>query len=171
MKCLLLHGKGGSPNGTVAKLEAQLRPLAPQFEFERPALLHGDPDVLAEVSVADLAKRVEPNVWMVGISLGGLIAAALQEQGRDDVRVIAVSSPTWADGVRLQQRKPNRLALFSSFDDVIAGRTAEWPRLAEAHDLTWLSHDTDPHLPRLVQIIAARLRGDDLAEAIQSAKE
>jgi predicted alpha/beta-fold hydrolase len=79
--------------------------------FQRPRLLHANPDVLAEQSLADFAARNIPrDAALVGISLGGLVAAKLQESGRDDLHVICISSPTWADGVRLERRMPNRIA-------------------------------------------------------------
>jgi hypothetical protein len=48
---------------------------------------------------------------------------------------------------------PHRLAFYSSQDDVIAGRTSQWPDLAEACNITWLSHDTDSHKEELAQLI------------------
>jgi alpha-beta hydrolase superfamily lysophospholipase len=91
---------------------------------------------------------------VIGISLGGLVAAKLQESGRADLTVVCVSSPTWADAVHLEQRPKRRLSLYSSNDEVIAPRTAEWPKLAEAHDLPWLTHDTDRHKQELARRIA-----------------
>jgi pimeloyl-ACP methyl ester carboxylesterase len=100
---------------------------------------------------------IEPGALLVGISLGGLVAAKLQETGREDLHVICISSPTSADGVELQRRLPHRLALYSSRDEVIAGRTSRWPVLAEAHDLPWLSHDTDTHKEALARLIVPYL--------------
>ncbi|GAC1648819.1 MAG: hypothetical protein NVS9B15_07770 [Acidobacteriaceae bacterium] len=90
---------------------------------------------------------------MIGVSLGGLVAAKLQEDGRQDLRVICISSPTWADGVRLERKMQRRFAIYGSNDEVIAGRTAEWPALAEAHEVDWLTHDTDAHKVRLARFI------------------
>lgn len=169
---LLLHGKGGSPEGSAKQLEEELRPYYPArtfgAPFQRPRLLHANPDVLAEQSLADLAARNIPrDAALVGISLGGLVAAKLQESGREDLHVICVSSPTWADGVRLERRMPNRIALYSSHDEVIGGRTAEWPQVAQAFDLPWLSHDTDAHKRELARLVFAYLDGDNLPVAIQ----
>lgn len=166
----LLHGKGGSPEGSVKQLEEELRRYYPwsQFSgaFHRPKLLHSNPDVLTEESLADLAARNLPtNAAVIGISLGGLVAAKLQESGREDLHVICISSPTWADGVRLERMMPNRLALYSSEDEVIAGRTEQWPSLAEAHDLAWLTHDTDTHKEKLARLVAAYLDGRSVEEA------
>lgn len=169
----LFHGKGGSPAGSVSQLEELLRPKWPtghasEVSFHRPRLLHSDPNVSAEDSLADLCKREIPkDSAIIGVSLGGLVAAKLQEQGREDLHVICISSPTWADGVRLEKRIPNRIALYSSGDEVIAGRTADWPKLAQAFDFTWLTHSTDEHKVALAQLAFAYLDGDSLPHVIQ----
>jgi len=151
----LLHGKGGSPNGSVLQLENELRPRLRGAEFERILMPHSDPNVLAEVSVEFLRQReLARGATVIGVSLGGLVAAKLQEDGRDDLRVICVSSPTWADGVKLARKMANRIAIYGTYDDVIAGRTEEWPQLAEAHEVDWLTHDTDAHKVRLGELIA-----------------
>ncbi len=157
----LFHGKGGRPTGSVMQLEELLRPEFPQVRFHRPALLHGDPTVPAEDSLRALAELAIPEgATVIGISLGGLLAARLQETARRDLRVIAISSPTWADGVSLAEKMPRRLALYSSRDTVIEGRTADWPQLAEARDLPWLTHNTDAHKQPLAEIIAGYLHGE-----------
>jgi hypothetical protein len=157
LSAYLLHGKGGRPTGTVLQLEECLKPLLPHLVFHRPALLHSDPNVLAERSFADLqTKDITPNSIVVGISLGGLLAAKLQEFGREDLTVICISSPTWADDVKLERRM-QRVAFYSSSDAVIAGRTVQWRELADAYDIPWLSHNTDAHKVSLALLIAAWL--------------
>jgi pimeloyl-ACP methyl ester carboxylesterase len=169
----LFHGKGGSPEGSVRQLEDELRPQFPASTFganlfHRPRLLHSDHAVVAEASLADLRVREIPkDSAIIGVSLGGLVAAKFQEEGREDLHVICISSPTWADGVRLERRLPNRVAFYSSNDEVIAERTADWPRLAQAFDLPWLTHDTDAHKFALAQLAFAYLDGDSLPHAIQ----
>ena len=159
----LFHGKGGRPTGSVLQLEELLRRRFQQSQFIRPALLHGDPEVTAQQSLAALREMEIPRgAAIVGISLGGLVAAKLQEMGREDLHVICVSSPTWADEVRLTQRVARRVALYSSTDNVIEGRTASWPQLAQAYDLPWLTHDTDVHKLPLSHIIASYLDNDDV---------
>jgi len=161
LSAYLLHGKGGRPTGSVLQLDECLRPLLPDVAFHRPTLLHSNPNVLAEHSLADLqTKDITPNSIVVGISLGGLVAARLQELGRDDLTVICISSPTWADDVKLERRMSRRAAFYSSSDVVITGRTARWPELADAYDVPWLSHDTDAHKVSLSLLIAAWIRGD-----------
>lgn len=168
----LLHGKGGSPEGSVRQLEEELRRYYPARTFgelfQRPRLPHSKPEVLADESLANLATRNIPrDSALVGISLGGLVAAKLQEASREDLHVVCISSPTWADGVRLERRMPNRVTFYSSNDEVIAGRTEQWPQLAQAFDLLWLTHDTDAHKHALARLIFAYLDGDNLPMAVQ----
>ncbi len=159
----LFHGKGGSPNGSVSLLERELAPRFPDAAFCRPKLLHSDPAVLAEHSLARLPELSLPqSAIVIGISLGGLVAARFQEAFREDLSVICVSSPTWADGVRVQRRMPRRIAIYSSKDEVIAGRTTDWPSLADAYDIPTLTHDTDQHLELLTRLISAYLNKEDL---------
>src|ERR1700729_3194386 len=96
----LLHGKGGSPGGSVLQLEALLRQSFPEPRYGRLSLPHGREKggQAAERSVDFLRELlIEPGALLIGISLGGLVAAKLQETGRDDLHVICISSPTWAD--------------------------------------------------------------------------
>jgi pimeloyl-ACP methyl ester carboxylesterase len=145
-------------------LETLLRSAFTQIRYERPSLPHGreNGEQAAEHSEAFLRElHIEPEALLIGISLGRLVAAKLQETGREDLHVICTSSPTWADGVELQQRSPHRLALYSSGDEVIAGRTSRWPDLAEAHDLPWLTHDTDAHKIALARLIVQYMSDSD----------
>jgi len=150
----LLHGKGGSPLGTVKKIESILNQHWPGLDFVRPRLPHSDPSVQAEESVDFLrSQEIPQNALIMGISLGGLVAAKLQEAGRPDLQVIAISSPTWADGVQLEKNADRRLAFYSSSDSVIAGRADDWPKLTSfSRDLVWLSHSTDEHLKYIARL-------------------
>jgi pimeloyl-ACP methyl ester carboxylesterase len=169
----LLHGKGGSPMGTVNKIDSILSQHWPGLDFLRPKLPHSDPSALAEESVEFLhTQEIPQNALLLGISLGGLVAAKLQEAGRTDLQVIAISSPTWADGVRLEANADRRLVFYSSKDAVIAGRVDDWPKLAAfSRDMDWLSHDTDQHLKYIARLFNWYLDGTlpDLIDAIRSA--
>ncbi len=125
----------------------------------RPALPHREVLRSAEESVAYLGSRSIPfQSLLIGIGLGGVVAAKLQEDGRTDLTVVCISSPTRADGVHLRDPMANRIALYSSADPVIAGRTVNWTRLASAaYDLPWLTHDTDKHVDRLAPALACFL--------------
>ena len=157
----LLHGKGGSPNGTVAKLQECLQRDWPELKYIRPALPHGDPAVPAEVSVEFLRNlSLETGSLVIGVSLGGLVAAKLQDDSRPDLHVICISSPTWADEVKLLRRAEHRVAFYSVADEVVSDRIEDWPGLADAYELRWLDHDTDKHLGPLTRLIGCYLRGD-----------
>lgn len=166
MDIFLIHGKAGSPDGTSFHLEQLLQPVFPEAHFHRPLLPHSDPNIPAEDSLDALrALDIPDTAWLIGVSLGGLLAARLQETTRPDLHVLALSSPTWADNVHLAARPPHRVALYSSGDTVLGGgtsdnRTLDWPRLAEAHDLPWLSHDTKAHKHQLEPLLVAWLRGE-----------
>ncbi len=155
----LLHGMSGSPTGSVLQLETELRRCAPDQIYVRPLMPHSDPTVAPSISVLDLRELAVPQgALIIGISLGGLVAAKLQETERADLHVICINSPTWAGDVGLKQRMNHRVLLYFSSDEVIAGRTEKWPQLAEAYDLPWLTgHNTDPHKKALASILNAYL--------------
>jgi len=172
MDVYLIHAKAGSPDGSSLHLEELLRPALPDAVFHRPLLPHADPSVAAEASLdalRDLA--LPPEARVIGISLGGLLAARLQESGRPDLHVVAISSPTWADNVYLAQKPKHRVAIYSSTDEVLGGsdpenpsanRTVDWPRLADAYDLRWLTHDTKAHKNRIAPLLLAWLQDKDI---------
>lgn len=130
---------------------------------------HTDDDVPPSVSVWFLAKIKPPQgALAVGISLGGLVAAVLQEVARPDLHTICVCSPTWAGDIEVQKRMDNRVSLYSSLDTVIVGRTEDWPQLAESYDLPWLAgHDPDPYVRRLALIISGYLAGHGVASGLE----
>jgi pimeloyl-ACP methyl ester carboxylesterase len=154
----LLHGLGGSPSGSVLQLEAELHGCAPEQIYVRPLMPYANPNVPPSESVEYLRKvGIPDDALIVGISLGGLVAAKLQESERSDLHVICISSPTHAGDIELHQHMDRRIALYCSADPVIAGRTELWPRLALAYDLPWLTHDTDQHKRALAKILCEYL--------------
>jgi hypothetical protein len=157
------HGKGGSPDGTVSLLERAFADLFPGAKFFRPELPHHDPELPAERSLPFVEQlNIPADSLIIGVSLGGIVAACVQETSRPDLTVVCISSPTWADVVKLEKKSPRRLSLYSSRDDVIADRTADWPQLAESYDLPWLTHQTDAHIPRLRAVIGAYVYDEDV---------
>jgi predicted esterase YcpF (UPF0227 family) len=155
----LLHGRGGSPNGSVMQLETELRGCEPEQNYFRPLMPHTDPVVTPLPSVLHLRGLDVPNgSLIIGVSLGGLVAAKLQEMERPDLQVICISSPSYAEDTELNRRMEHRVALYSSADEVISGRTERWPELAEAYDLPWLDHDTDKHKKALAHILCGYLK-------------
>ena len=174
---LLLHGKGGSPEGSVKDIEALLRdhyPQKPASSFQRPGLLHADGEILAEQSLAELQTRDIPkNAVVIGVSLGGLLAAKLQEQSRQDLRVICLNSPTWADAVQLERRMPERIAFYSSDD---AGNRWTHRALAQIGDrlrstVAQRMTTASAHALELTPLIIAYLEGRSIARAIEQVEE
>ena len=124
----LLHGRGGSPNGSVMQLETELRVCEPEQNYFRPSMPHSDESVTPLPSMLHLRGLGVPNgALIIGISLGGLVAAKLQETERPDLHVICISSPTHAEDTELTMKMERRVALYSSGDEVISGRTERWP--------------------------------------------
>jgi hypothetical protein len=154
----LLHGTGGSPNGSVKQLENELVHCGANQNYVRPLMPHANLDVLPSESVQYLHNLGMPEgSLLIGISLGGLVAAKLQELERPDLHVFCINSPTWAGDTELHVRMKHRVSLYCSEDEVIAGRTEDWPLLAEAYDLPWLTHDTDKHKAALAKIVCEHL--------------
>ena len=113
----LLHGRGGSPNGSVSQLEAELRILEPNQSYIRPLMPHSEPAVTPLASVVHLRGFDVPSgALIIGVSLGGLVAAKLQELERPDLHVISISSPTHAEDTELTIKMGCRVALYSSAD-------------------------------------------------------
>jgi hypothetical protein len=163
----LLHGRGGSPNGSVSQLEAELRILEPNQSYIRPLMPHSEPAVTPLASVVHLRGFDVPSgALIIGVSLGGLVAAKLQELERPDLHVISISSPTHAEDTELTIKMGCRVALYSSADEVISGRTERWPELAEAYDLPWLDHDTDKHKTLLGRILCAYVQGLGVSQEV-----
>ena len=154
-KIYLLHGLGGSPKGTVSLLQDALKYEYPKSEFVRPLMPHNNYNIKKpDQSVKFLEELDIPrNSLLIGISLGGLVVAKLQERSRPDLHVICISSPTSFKTINLKKKMSNRVVFYSSKDEVITDRVSDWPALAESHDLSWLDHDTDPHIPKLVKLI------------------
>jgi hypothetical protein len=150
----LIHGKGDSPNGPVKKLQAVLEQHWPGLNFIRPDTPFDDPKRPADVALKELLQMPMPqSSLLVGVGLGGLVAARLQELGRQDLQVIAISSPTWADEVTLESWAERRLAFYSSQDPIIGSRIENWPQLASfSQDLDWLDQETAQHLKYIARL-------------------
>jgi hypothetical protein len=168
----LIHGKGDSTNAPVNKLQAVLKQHWPGLNFIRPDLPFHDPRSPADVAVKELLRiEIPEGSLLVGLGLGGLVAARLQELGRQDLQVIAIGSPTWADEVTLESGAERRLAFYSSQDPVIWSRITNWPRLASfSQDLDWLDQETDQHLKYIARLFDWYVEGT-LPERIHNIRE
>jgi pimeloyl-ACP methyl ester carboxylesterase len=169
----LLHGRGGSPEGTVSKLADTLRRGYPDVRFHLPPLPHSDPDVTAQYSLGYLANQflpfIRPDALVVGVSMGGLIAAKLQEAHPGLFDVFAIVSPTFMDTVILEKKMDRRVALYSSDDVHTQGRVGQWPSLTDiALDVKWLQHDIDLARYTVCYLITCYMRGLDMIYATEN---
>ena len=150
----LIHGKDESTDGPAKKLQALLEQHWPGLDFTRRDIPFYDLKRPADVAVKELLQIPMPqSSLLVGLGLGGLVAARLQELGRQDLQVLAISSPTWADEVSLESWAERRLAFYSSQDPIIGSRIANWPQLASfSQDLDWLNQETGKHLKYIARL-------------------
>lgn len=125
---------------------------------------------VSKLNKADLAETwlVPEGALVVGVGLGGLAAAMVQETKRPDLDVVCVSSPTSHGVIRLERRMAHRVALYSSQDPTILGRVENWPELAEAHNTPYLVHGAHLHPYMLRKLIFAHRDGRDLGAEMAS---
>jgi predicted esterase YcpF (UPF0227 family) len=165
----LFHGRVGSPNGTVKKLQETLEPSLSGVQFTRPLLPHNNPDANPEESLKYIKSlNIPKNSLLIGVSLGGLVAAKLQEKYRPDLHVICISSPTVYKDFKLESKANNRISFYSSNDDIISERVSNWPELGESYDLTWLTHNTDLYLPEIHKLVLGYINKSDLKTLVKN---
>ena len=104
----LIHERGGSPNGGVLKLKHALVPLIPGgARFLRYNYPHSDPSRPIEESVAALRCLAPPiNALLIGIGVGGQVAAAFQAE-RHDLSVIGMTPRLSSDSFQVIARLIN----------------------------------------------------------------
>ena len=121
--------------------------------------------LLSNLSNSELAESwlVPEGALVVGVGLGGLAAALVQETERPDLDVVCVSSPTSHGAIKLEHRMQHRVALYSSQDRAVADRVENWPDLAEAHDMLHLMHGAHLHPYMLRKLILAHRAGRELS--------
>lgn len=166
-----LHGKGGSSNGTIRILRDGILPcLTNPPEI---ALLDF-PSATADeyfAAVLAVAAKFPAGSMLVGVSLGGLVAAKLLQDHRPDMTVVALASPTFADRVFLTKRMTTNLyALYSHLDPVVGERTNWGDYAAEHADVEWMSdHNLDPVKNRIAQVLSGLLENRDFRAAVNNA--
>ena len=164
-----LHGQGGSSNGTIRLLRDALLPHLtdpPQITLLDFPSSTADEYYAAVVAVAD---KFPKGSMLVGVSLGGLVAAKLIQDQRPDLNVVALASPTYADGIALTNRiTPNLYALYSHLDPVVGERT-NWGDYTAAHaDVDWMSdHNLDAGKNRIGLLLADFIEHGDFAGSVR----
>ena len=168
----LIREKGESTDRPVKKLQAVLEQHWPGLTFVHPDIPFDDSTRHAGVAVKQVLRTPIPKgSLLVGLGLGGLVAARMQELGRQDLQVIAISSPTWADEVTLESWAERRLAFYSSQDPIVGSRIANWPQIARfSQDLDWLDQESDKHLKYIARVFDWYVEGT-LPERIHSIRE
>lgn len=186
MRCFrrtyFLHGYAGSRDGSILKLFNSLVTILgpdrfgeihfPDLPFsKRHASFDDTPAQRSRFLEAALALPWElEGALMVGLSMGGLLAALLaQRQGEG--KVAAFSAPDHLDSnLTLNPSLPiDLLAVFSSKDDpVIHGRTGLWGSLTPyAFDIDGVNHDHDAQIGIYVLLLTSFVLGRGL-DQIQS---
>jgi hypothetical protein len=150
--------------GRCVEAAHKIRRAMEQWQCQVMMLPQDDELFLGNLNRAVLAEPwlVPEGALVVGVGLGGLAAAMIQETTRPDLDVVSVSSPTSYRVIKLERRMQRRVALYSSQDPVIAGRVENWPDLAEAHDTPYLMHGSHLHPYMLRKLILAHRAGRDL---------
>jgi pimeloyl-ACP methyl ester carboxylesterase len=151
-----LHGKGGSSNGTIRLLRDAMLPC---LTDPPPITLLDFPSGSAQeyyAAVLAVADQFPTGSMLVGVSLGGLVAAKLLQDHRPDMTVVTLASPTHADGLSLTKRiTPNLYALYSHNDPVVGDRT-NWADFTDDNaDMDWMAdHRIDPHKSSVAFVLA-----------------
>jgi pimeloyl-ACP methyl ester carboxylesterase len=164
-----MHGKGGSSNGTIKLLRDAMLPCLtdpPQITLLDFPSGTADEYYAAVLVIAD---KIPRSSMLVGVSLGGLVAAKLQQDHRSDLTVVTLASPTYADGISLTKRvTPNLYALYSHADPVVGDRT-NWGDYTSDHaDVDWMDdHNLDPQKHRIALLLSDFIEHGDFKVAVK----
>jgi hypothetical protein len=168
----LFHGRGASPLGMVYTLSLILRRKVKEATFIRPSMTHAKLETSpldAYAGLAPYVSLIRPRSLIVGVELGGLLAAKLQQDNPDlELGVVAISSPTHAEGLGLKPiQSPEVTALYSSMDPVM--KDVDWaPYAGTLVDVPWLrDHDANRHKFSLSDILKAVIEGQDVNQAAE----
>lgn len=165
-----VHERGGAPDGTVKRLQDLIERSYRRVTYNRPLLPHTNPGVRAEASLEwmdNFTPFLPPGVLLVGIGLGGLLAAKLQEMHPElNLSVFAIAAPTSADFVQLEKKTDQRVALYST----AAGTDgANWPEFTDqAFDVPWLVHDIGPAKYSVAYLLACYMRGWNIDKQVRT---
>ena len=167
----LFHDREGTPNGIVSDMESVLQKQIPGVQYLRPFLPHESSAATAAQSYHWLERSFLPfltqNSLIIGVGLGGLLAARLQESfPLKNMSVFAINSPLFEDeiGVTSYQK---RISLYSSLYKPIEGRCALWPQMATAYDVLWLQHGMDLAKYACCALIVAYMKQEDVLSTVR----
>jgi pimeloyl-ACP methyl ester carboxylesterase len=163
-----LHGMGGSSNGTIKLLRDAMLPC---LTDPPPITLLDFPSGSAQeyyAAVLAVADQFPHGSMLVGVSLGGLVAAKLLQDQRPDLTVVTLASPTHANGLSLTTRiTPNLYALYSHNDSVLGDRT-NWGDFTLDHaDVEWMAdHSIDPQKSSVAFVLADFIEHGSFRESV-----
>jgi pimeloyl-ACP methyl ester carboxylesterase len=163
-----MQDKGGSSNGTIKLLRDAMLPCL----TDPPQIILLDfPSATAEEYYAEVvasADKFPRGSMLVGVSLGGLVAAKLLQDHRPDLTVVTLASPTHADGLSLAKRiTPNLYAMYSHNDPVVGDRT-NWADFTINHaDVDWMAdHGIDPQKSSVAFVLSDFIEHGDFRESV-----
>jgi hypothetical protein len=157
----IFHDRGQDPED-LQQFALLLERSLPQTSYDLPILPHFNTGVKTEDSFRLIAQRnhFHSGTIIIGIGLGGLLAAKLQEI--QDLTVIAIAAPTQWDGVKLRTKNRNRLAVYSSHDENIMPFTNWLDYTDDAFECSPLMfHDISDNRYKLALVVKQYLQGGD----------
>jgi pimeloyl-ACP methyl ester carboxylesterase len=165
----LIHERGGAPDGIVQRLQELLERNYKKISYNRPLLPHSNPHIRAERSLEwmdNFTPFLPRGILLVGIGLGGLLAAKIQEMHPElDLSVFAVCAPTELDFVKLEKKVDKRAALYSS----VMRECRNWPEFSsQAFDVPWLAFNPNPVKHSVAYLLACYLRGWNIEKQVRT---
>ena len=164
-----MHGMGGSSNGTIRLLRDAMLPCL----SDPPAITLLDfPSGTAREyysAVLAVADQFPTGSMLVGVSLGGLVAARLLQDHRPDLTVVTLASPTHAEGLALTKRITPNLYALSSHNDPVLGDRTNWGDFTLDHaDVDWMAdHSIDPQKSSVALVLADFIEHENFMETIE----
>src|ERR1700739_409940 len=165
-------------NGLTEKLESIVTQTATKAGceeplFKRPQLPYGfNDDGSAADSYNWLRRYLLPdmiqfqNVLVVGIGLGGLLAAKLQEEFATNINVMTFNAPL-VEGISLNgSLVRNRVSIYSSLYSPLC---SQWMRVApQTYDVPWLQHGTNLPKLALAHLIASYMKAENIGIEVEA---
>ena len=161
-----LHGKGGSSEGSVKSLKDALAINS----CTSITLLDFPSTTAQDYYTAAVLFDFPKDSLLVGVSLGGLIAAKLLQDIRPDLTVVTLASPTYSDDLFLKKQiTPNLYALYSHNDPVVGDRT-DWENFTTNYaDIPWMAdHNIDSQRYSIASVLSDFIENGDFKEAVNS---
>jgi predicted esterase YcpF (UPF0227 family) len=175
----LWHGENGhpwEPSSSVKQIEDVLSRGYPEVRFTRPLLAHDlhykfDESYSLQWLEDRYIQFIAPGSLIVGISLGGLLAAKIQELHPElNLSIFALVAPTSSGNVKLEKPVDHRVSLYSTVaDEVIKGHCEDWPKFAShSFDVPWLQHNIDLAKYACCYLISCYMRGLNMRHEVET---